>query len=81
MATHSSEVNRRPVTRRLKGALAAGTVFAPSGTAKERIYCAGMQTLAVRVKCSAVTGTLTVALTPMLSDATAQDTVGTAAAT
>ena len=66
---------------RFKGALAAGTEFASAGTAKERIYTGEMASLALRVKCSAITGTLTVALNPMLSDATKDDTTGTAAGT
>ena len=64
---------------RLSGVLKAGTVFAPSGTATERIYTGAASSIAVRVKCSAIVGTLTVALNPMLSDAGVSTATGTAA--
>lgn len=77
---HTSDMDPVPNARRLKGVLAAGTAFTSEGTARERIYAGLAKSVAVRVKCSAISGTLNVELEPMLSDAGPNDTTGTAAA-
>lgn len=62
---------------RMKGALAAGVTFAPGDTKKERVYVGGLESVRVRVKLSAIVGTVTATVYPMLSDAGADDTAGT----
>lgn len=67
-----------PPPVRLGGALAAGTAFSPSETNKVRLGVEGLTQVRVRAKLSAApTGTLTVTVYPMLSDAGADDTAGT----
>lgn len=73
--------SRRPKPYRLKGALAAGETLGQSATKKERIKVSDLASIAARVKPSAITGTLTVELFPMLADAGDDDTTGTRATT
>ena len=73
----SRDALMNPCPIRLSGALAPGTI-AQNTTAKERVHAAGVTTLYVVVKNSNVNGqTHTIAIYPMMSDATSDDTVGT----
>lgn len=57
---------------RCLGALAVGTVLG-AATAKERVIVQGADTLRVRVKTSALAGTATLTVTPILADGDALD--------
>lgn len=70
-----------PAPRRLVGALAAAATIGNNASKKERIRITGLGVVRVRAKASAVTGTMTLQIHPMLSDATKDDTVGTRATT
>lgn len=70
-----------PAPRRLAGALAAGTVVVKNTSIFQRLRVAGLGVLRVRVKPSAIVGTLTLQIYPVLSDGGDVDTTGTRAAT
>lgn len=70
-----------PAPRRLAGALAAGVVIGSAANAFERIRVVGLGTLRVRAKPTSITGTLTLQIYPVLSDALDTSSTGTRAAT
>jgi hypothetical protein len=70
-----------PAPRRLVGALAAGVVIASGANAVERIRVVGLGALRVRAKPASVTGTLTLQIYPVLSDALDTSSTGTRATT
>jgi len=80
VATAVNKFSDQPVPFRLAGALVAGTVAA-SAHPHERVYVLGMASITFRYKAASITGTCTSNIHPMLSDAGADDTVGTRAVT